>query len=83
MGFAVYTGFQGGREEDSDGQGAGRTEVGEKLKTEADHKVPDVSGHLGAGDEDPPDENDQHGVEGVANVPQSEEGRRRNTNIHV
>lgn len=58
-------------EEDSVGYGAGRAEVGQELETEADHKVPDVSGHLGAGDEDPPDEDNQHGVEGVADVPQS------------
>lgn len=61
-------------EEDSVGQGAGGAEVGEELETEADHKVPDVAGHLRAGDEHPPDEHHQQGVEGVADVPQSERG---------
>lgn len=60
-----------GGEKDSVGYGAGCAEVGEELETEADHKVPDVSGHLWAGDKHPPDENDQQGVEGVADVPQS------------
>lgn len=63
-------------EEESVGYGAGCAEVGEELETEADHKVPDVSGHLGAGDKHPPDENHQQGVEGVADVPQSGEEDR-------
>lgn len=49
--------------------GGGSSEVGEEFEAEAHHKVPDVSGHLRAGDEHPPDENDQQGVEGVADVP--------------
>lgn len=57
-------------EEVSVGDGAGCAEVREELETEADHKVPDVSGHLGASDKHPPDEDDQKGVEGVADVPQ-------------
>lgn len=76
---SLRCGRQGGRGwgrrrlrfEDSVGYGAGRPEVREELEPEADHKVPDVSGHLGASDEDPPDEDDQQGVEGVADVPQS------------
>ena len=58
-------------EQDSVGYGAGCAEVGEELETKADHKVPDVSGHLRASDEHPPDENNQERVKGVANVPQS------------
>ena len=61
------------------GERAGRSEVGEELEAEADHKVPDVACHLGAGDEDAPDEDQQGGVEGVADVPQPEKygGRER------
>ncbi len=55
---------------DSLSHGGGSSEVGKELETEADHKVPDVSGHLGAGDEDAPDEHHQDGVEGIADVPQ-------------
>lgn len=36
----------GGSGEDLVCQSAGRSEVGQELVTEADHKVPDVSGHL-------------------------------------
>jgi len=50
--------------------GGGRPEVGEELEAEADHKVPDVPGHLGAGDEEAPKEHHQDGVEGIADVPQ-------------
>lgn len=50
--------------------GGGSSEVREEFETEAHHKVPDVAGHLGPGDEDAPDENHQDGVEGVADVPQ-------------
>ncbi len=50
--------------------GGGSSEVGEEFEAEAHHKVPDVSGHLGSGDEDAPDEHHQNGVEGVADVPQ-------------
>lgn len=67
-------------EEDSVGQGAGCTEVREKLETEADNKVPDISGHLGAGDEHPPDENHQQGVESVADVSQSGKGEKGEQN---
>lgn len=51
--------------------GGGSSEVGEEFVTEADHKIPDVSGHLRAGNEDSPDEDNQDGVESVADVPQS------------
>ena len=50
--------------------GGGSPEVGEELEAKADHKVPDVSGHLGAGDEDAPKEHHQDSVEGIADVPQ-------------
>lgn len=50
--------------------GGGRSEVGEELEAEADHKVPDVPGHLGASHEDAPDDHRQDGVERVADVPQ-------------
>lgn len=50
--------------------GGGSSEVGEELEAEAHHKVPDVSGHLGPGDEDSPEDHSQDCVEGVANVPQ-------------
>ena len=52
--------------------GGGSSEVGEELEAEAHHKVPDVSGHLRAGNEDAPDEHHQDCVEGVADVPQPE-----------
>ena len=52
--------------------GGGSPEVGEELEAQADHKVPDVPGHLGACDEDTPKEHHQDGVEGIADVPQSE-----------
>lgn len=51
--------------------GGGSSEVGEEFVTEAHHEIPDVSGHLGPGNEDSPDENNQDGVEGVADIPQS------------
>lgn len=44
---------------DSVFHGAGCLEIGQELKAEADHKVPDVPGHLRAGDEHPPDEDQQ------------------------
>lgn len=50
--------------------GGGSSEVGEEFEAEAHHKVPDVSGHLGSGDEDSPDDHRQDCVEGVTNVPQ-------------
>lgn len=50
--------------------GGGSSEVGEELEAEAHHKVPDVSGHLGPGDEDSPDDDSQDCVEGITNVPQ-------------
>lgn len=50
--------------------GGGRPEVGEELEAEAHHEVPDVAGHLRAGDEDPPDEDQEQRVEGVVDVPQ-------------
>lgn len=50
--------------------GGGSSEVGEEFEAEAHHEVPDVPGHLGAGDEDAPDEHHQDGVEGIADVPQ-------------
>lgn len=53
--------------------GGGSSEVGEEFEAEAHHKVPDVSGHLGSGDEDAPNEHHQDGVEGVADVPQPEQ----------
>ena len=66
------------------GQGAGRPEVGEELEAEADHKVPDVPGHLGAGDEHPPDEHQQQRVEGIADIPQpGKEGGRQVNNKHT
>lgn len=58
-------------------QGGRSSEVGQELEAEAHHKVPDVSGHLGPGDENPPDDHRQDGVEGVTNVPQP--GRRDGT----
>ena len=59
--------------------GARRSEVREELEAEADHKVPDVSGHLGAGDEHPPDQHHQDSVEGVADVPQPVESEHGDT----
>lgn len=56
--------------------GGGSSEVGEEFEAEAHHKVPDVSGHLGPGDEDSPDDDRQDCVEGVANVPQPRMQRR-------
>jgi len=53
--------------------GGGGSEVGEELEAQAHHEVPDVAGHLGAGDEDAPEEHHQDGVEGVADVPQPAE----------
>lgn len=50
--------------------GGGSSEVGEEFEAEAHHKVPDVSGHLGSGDEDSPDDHRQDCIEGVTNVPQ-------------
>lgn len=50
--------------------GGGGSEVGEKFEAEAHHEVPDVSGHLGSGNENTPDEHHQDGVEGVTDVPQ-------------
>ena len=44
--------------------------MGEELEAESHHEVPDVVGHLGAGDEHPPDEDEEQRVEGVADVPQ-------------
>lgn len=67
--------------EDSVGQGAGGAEVGQELEAEADHKVPDVSGHLRAGDEHSPDKHHKHGVEGVADVPQPERITRRRKEV--
>lgn len=50
--------------------GGGRSEVREEFETEAHHKVPDVSGHLGPGYKDAPNEHHQDGVEGVTDVSQ-------------
>lgn len=50
--------------------GGGGSEVGEEFEAEAHHEIPDVSGHLGSGDENAPDEHHQDGVEGIADVPQ-------------
>lgn len=61
-----------GSEEDLFSQSAGCAEIGEELETEADHKVPDVSGHLRSCNKHSPDENYQHCVEYVADVPQPE-----------
>lgn len=47
----------------------GGSEVGEELVTQADHKVPDVPGHLRPGDEDAPDQDHEDRVEAIANVP--------------
>lgn len=58
--------------------GAGGSEVREELEAQADDKVPDVSGHLRAGDEDAPDQNHQDGVERVAYVSQPEGENRKN-----
>lgn len=52
--------------------GGRRSEVRQELVAKAHHEVPDVSGHLGSSDEDPPDENNQNGVEGVTDVPEPE-----------
>lgn len=51
-------------------QGGRSSEVGQELEAQAHHKVPDVSGHLGPGDENPPEDHRQDGVEGVTDVPQ-------------
>lgn len=56
--------------------GGGGSEVGEEFEAEAHHKVPDVSGHLRSGDEDPPDDHRQDCIEGVTNVPQPRMQRR-------
>lgn len=58
--------------------GGGSSEVRQELEAEAHHEVPDVSGHLGSGDEDAPDEHHQDGVEGVADVPQPVKRERKN-----
>lgn len=42
----VETEAAGSSEEDLVCQSAGRSEVRQELETEADHKVPDISGHL-------------------------------------
>ena len=57
--------------------GARRSEVREELEAEADHKVPDVSGHLGAGDEHPPEKDQRQGVESVTDIPQPWRERER------
>ena len=61
---------------DSVFHGAGCSEIGQELKAEADHNVPDVPGHLGPSDEHSPDEHDQDRVERVADVPQPETYKR-------
>lgn len=43
--------------------GGGGSEVGEELKAEADHEVPNVPGHLGASYENSPEDHRQDGVE--------------------
>lgn len=49
-------------------QGAGRPEIGQELVAQADHKIPDVAGHLWASDKYTPDEDQENGVEGIADV---------------
>lgn len=44
-----------GEDEDSVSHGAGGSEIRQELEAQADHEVPDVSGHLRAGDENAPD----------------------------
>lgn len=48
----------------------GSSEVREEFEAEVHHKIPDVSRHLGPGNEDAPDEHHQDCIEGIADVPQ-------------
>lgn len=62
------------------GESAGRSKVRQELEAQAHDEVPDVPGHLRAGDEDAPNEDQQHGVERVSDVPQPVSGRKRINN---
>lgn len=68
--MCIAVGREGRARGGSVSHGAGGSEIREELEAQADDKVPDVPGHLRTGDEDAPDQNDQDGVERVANVSQ-------------
>lgn len=62
---------------------AGGSKIREELEAQADDKVPDVSGHLRAGDEDAPDQNYQDRVECVAYVSQPAGDKKQKKRVFI